>query len=294
MQVGVPFYVTDSAATISLVNSIAHLVYLYWNLPNGGPINPCIWLFDHNVRPVTTDHHLYFGNLEGTDSLVELFKQQQCDRIDVPGYDACFLHPNYINAVEEGANRNGMSWLSWLELVAGVQRTPQLFAKGSSCLSGEFQYIIKHRSERLLWILKRFWPKYERGMQSVGSILQDSQLKVEGNALSLPLHQTFLPLPQLRDLVRRYRVPSFDFVTMTPQPCDDGSEWRFRECLQVKFTDDIQFYLQAISKIQSRSSGTAIYDRETEDAIFRVYENIQRRCNENLGLVRYTFLLHAC
>ena len=283
-------YASDAKATISLADSKAHLIYLYWNLPANKNLDPHIWLYDDKIRPVTRDYHLYFRHLEGQDSLVELFQKQKDHNIDLPGYDAHFLHPNYLDALDQHANRNGVSWLSWLESAADVRRNPQMYAKGSPRLSSEFEYIIKHRSERLLWILKRFWSTYENAMRSsTEKTFRESQVKVEGKAFSLPLDKTFLPLPKLRDLIREYRVPNFDFILMSPQPHGEDHEWKFLERLQVKFSDDLAFYLQAIAQIENGSRSTAIFDNETERAITHLYRHVQQRCNENLELVWYVF-----
>ncbi|MCJ1398278.1 hypothetical protein MMC11_001475, partial [Xylographa trunciseda] len=280
-------YSRNNEASVSLSNSIAHLRYLYWYLPEDVLVlDPDIWLFNHDAKPAPSKEHLYFNDPKDEDNLAELFGTREDDNANQPAYSVHFLHPDYRHAVNESAHRNGKSWLLWLESVAGVRRNPQICAKGTTKLSGEFQYIVDHRSEKLLWILKRFWPSYEEQIESVKEVLQESQVLVEAG-YKVALRSTFLPLPKLKRLAEDYCVPDFYFISMSPRPNeDDKNGWRFLERLEVGIDESIYFYmhlLREISRDENECSPT------TEEAVFRLYNMIQKHCNEDLDEVHLYF-----
>ena len=276
----------SNEANISLGSSIAHLRYLYEYLPEKTLVlDPNIWIFNHETQPVPSDEYLYFNDPEDKENLSGLFGRRQDGDVDLPGYSVNFLHPNYIHAVNGSANRNGISWISWLESVAGVRHNPQICAKGSRKVSGEFRYIINYRSERLLWILKRYWSIYEDQIQYVRATLLGGQVRLEpgyGEAL----RETFLPFPKLKHLVEEYCVPNFPFICMSPQLRDEEiKEWRFLEGLHVGIDDTIDFYIRALSEIMLANENGC--DPITESAVFRLYHKIQKQCNEDLEAVTY-------
>ena len=279
-------YRQDAEASISLDSSIAHLRYLYWYLPNKIVVlAPEIRLLNHEIKPVPSNEYLYFNDLEDEDSLSQLFQKSQDGDMGNPGYSINFLHPGYLHAVNVSASRNGKSWLWWLEHVAGVQRNPHIYAKHSTKLSGEFQYIIDHRSEKLLWILKRFWSIYEEQIEPVAEVLMTSEVKAEAG-YRVDLNLTFLPLPRLKRLVKEYCVPDFPFISMSPQPHgEDTKEWDFLECLNVTIDDNIYFYLHAM--IEMSVAYEAGCDPLIEDAVFGLYDRIQKQCIEDPERVSY-------
>ena len=282
-------YIKGAKPTITLQNSIAHSRYLYWNLPPEKLIIDLgIWWFDHKMQPAPIEEHLYFDKLKGTDSLAELFNARESDGVSLPRYDAHFLHPDYINAFDEKTSRHGRSWLSWLETKAGVRRNPGLYVRWSTRLSKEFQYIAKYRSERLLWILKAFWSIYGGQLELVEKDLRKCEVQVEGTNMTQALDKTFLPLPKLKSLVEEYCVPEFGFISISPQLHDDNAkDWRFLERLGIRIDDDVHFYVQALIKIRQASADGAQHNRQkTEDAIFQLYHQIQKRCTEDLEMVR--------
>ena len=126
---------------------------------------------------------------------------------------------------------------------------------------------------------------YKGGIPPTENDIRKSSVKAEGKEPFLSLHQAFLPLPKLRDLVTKYRIPNLNSISISPQPHDDELDWRFLDRLQVKFTDGIYFYLHAISQFSDGNQSIAVYEREAEDTIHQLYQHIQQRCNENLELV---------
>ena len=268
----------NAQSIISLDNSIAHLRYLYWNLPEGSQaLDRNIWLLDQNKGAVPSTKFLYFDISGDEHNPADIFKASQ----NLPGFNAHLLHPDYVKA--ETGTRSDNSWLSWLETVAGVRRNPQLCGKGSTDLSAEFLYLINHRSEIVLWILKRFWSNYEQQVRHVEKILRDRQFKVEGNS-RLMLSSTFLPLPKLENLVREHRIPNFPFIQMSPLPHDEEKgDWEFLRRFEVGIDDSVGFFLRAIECL-SQVKRTA--DQSSmQDVVCLLYDKVQKQCRENTGLV---------
>ena len=278
-------------ANVTLDCSITHLRYLYEFLPeNILVLDPSIWIFNQETLPVSSNEYLYYNDPDDKENLGGLFEECEDSDCYLPGYKVNFLHPDYLHAVDRSTIRNGRSWLSWLELVVGMRHNPQICTKGAKELSGEFRYVIGHRSEKLLWILKRHWPIYEDQIGYVEPILLSSLVRVESGRREA-LQMTFLPLPKLQRLVEEYRVPNFSFICMSPTPRDvEIKEWRFLERLHVGIDDTIHFYVRAISEIQQGNENGC--DPITESAVFRIYHKIQKQCNEDLEAVSYaTFTL---
>ena len=186
----------DNARSISIGNSIAHLRYLYWNLSRDELVADLgIRLFDHKEQLVSNEDNLYFKDAEGVGSLVELFAAKAGDGVDLPGYDIHCLHDNYLNAVDETANRNGLSWRSWLETAAGVMRNPQLCNSDSFRFTKEFEYIFKYRSDSM-WRVPTWFRSTEEQesnflqKKSHQLRIQNLKLQVQWQLMSTEITQT--------------------------------------------------------------------------------------------------------
>ena len=125
--------------------------------------------------------------------------------------------------------------MRWLEEIGGVRRIPELRAKGHDGLSKEFQYIVQHRSDRLLGILKHDWDSYRPRINgAVKGDLRRSTVLLE-NGRRIPLHRTFLPLPKLKQIAAELRVAdAYPFIAISELLRDEERlEWMFVKELQV-------------------------------------------------------------
>ena len=270
-----------------LSNAVAHIRYLYWFLQTDhSRLASQVRLANQHGSLLKKDQYLYFPN-EGNDySPSKLFKQDD----QLPGHPVNYLHEDYLKAIDPGIIHHGRPWMRWLEEIAGVRRIPELRTKDHDGLSREFQYIVRHRSDRLLGVLKREWDSYRPQINSVvEGDLQRSTVLLE-NGRRIPLRRTFLPLPKLKQIAAELRIAdAYPFVAISELLRDEKRlEWMFVKDLQVGIEENLDFYLSALETL--KTINPTLSTTSASDQLIRIYENIQSRCSEDLDHVRYAFV----
>ena len=270
-----------------LSNAVAHIRYLYWFLQTGhSSLASQVRLANQHGSLLKKGQYLYFPN-EGNDySPSKLFKQDD----QLPGHPVNYLHEDYLKAIDPEIIHHGRPWMRWLEEIAGVRRIPELRAKGRDELSREFQYIVRHRSDRLLGVLKREWDSYRPQINNfVEGDLQRSTVLLE-NGRRIPLRHTFLPLPKLKQIAAELRIAdAYPFIAIPELLRDEKRlEWMFVKDLQVGIEENLDFYLSALKTL--KTINPTLSTTSASDQLIRIYENIQSRCSEGLDHVRYAFV----
>ena len=277
-------YDATNLDNFNMLNAVAHIRYLYWFLPKDlSSLAPQVRLANQHGSLLRKDQYLYFPDGEDDFSPAELFKQDA----QLPGYPVPYLHENYLKAVDPGVINNGRSWKRWLVEMAGVHRMPVLCAKGSDELSKEFQYIVSHRSNRLLGTLKRGWTHYRFLINdAVERKLWDSAVLLEDGRRSSLLF-TFLPFPKLKQIAAELRIAeAYPFIAMSELLRDEERiEWTFVEHLGVGIEENLYFYLSALETFKLMNP--ALNTTSAGDQLARIYQNIQSKCSECLDHVRY-------
>ena len=267
-----------------LLNAVTHIRYLYWFLPERhSSLVSRVRLASQHASLLKKDQYLYFPNQKDDYSPLELFKQDD----DLPGLPVYYLHKAYLKAVDPDITHLGRSWMRWLEEKVGVRRLPELRAEDQRGLSKEFQYIISHRSDRLLGVLKRGWKPYRLQMNKfIKGDLRKSEVLLE-NGRRMPLRHTFLPLPDLKRIAVELRIAhAYPFIAMSELLREeDGSEWAFVKDLRVGVEENLDFYVSALEIF--KAINPALSSSSAGDSLIRIYKNIQSRCREYLGHVRY-------
>jgi len=280
-------YNATSLDNFKLFNAVAHIRYLYFFLPKDhSSLAPQVRLANQHGSLLKKDQYLYFPD-EGDDySPSKLFKQDA----QLPGHPVHYLHEDYLKAVDPETIHNRRPWLRWLEEIVGVRRIPELRAKGYDGLSKEFQYIINHRSNRLLGTLKRGWAYYRPQINNVveGELRNSAVLLENGRRTSLLC--TFLPLPKLKQIAAELRIAdAYPFIGISELLRDEERlEWTFVKDLQVGIEESLDFYLSALETFKTLNP--ALNTASARDQLARIYLNIQSRCNEGLDHVRYAFV----
>ena len=270
----------------NMFNAVAHIRYLYWFLPiDLSSLAPHARLANQHGSLLRKDQYLYFPDGEDDYSPSKLFKQDA----QLPGLPVHYLHEDYLKAVDPGVIYNGRPWTRWLEEIAGVHRTTVLRAKGSDELSKEFQYVINHRSNRLLGTLKRGWAHYRPLINNAveGKLWNSAVLLENGRRTSLL--STFLPLPKLKQIAAELSIAeAYPFIAMFERLRDeDRIEWTFVKDLQVGIEENLHFYLSALKTF--KRINPALNTTSARDQLVRIYQNIQSKCSEDLDSVRYAF-----
>jgi len=225
-----------------------------------------LWVFDQKrLVPRTTD--VYF-NSKGDFGIQELLKWSPDG--SYPGLSLSLLNSAYFEAVPKSTS-GSLTWESWLQNQLGILQQPRLLDPNDPAkLSVVFRFIVNHRPDKLLGILKTNWASYER-------ILSPEPIKVISN-VDVPvtggnnrkLSSTFLPVlaPRAQKFLRgKERLP---FLTLHPQSSAD--EWRFLEKFGACHTENLDFYLAILSCISKENrSAKELSDPER---IFELYEAI--------------------
>ena len=267
-------------------NAVAHIRYLYWFLPKDhSSLAPQIRLVNQHGSLLKKDQYLYFPDEEDDYSPSKLFKQDA----QLPGHPVHYLHEDYVKAVDPEVIHNGRPWMRWLEEIVGVRRIPELRAKGYDGLSKDFQYIVNHRSNRLLGTLKHGWANYRLQINNVvGEELRNSAVLLE-NGRRTSLQCTFLPLPKLKQIaVELCIADAYPFIATSDLLRDEERlEWIFVKDLQVGVEENLDFYLSALETF--KTTNPALTTTSARDQLARIYQNIQLKCSEGLDRVRYAF-----
>jgi len=268
--------------------NIAHLRYLYWNLPEDVlGLDRDIFLMDQNKRRVYRITHfmkyMYFEEEVEEYGPQQLLQSGPLDNPDAPGLAVHFLNAVYLDAVPTGALHHKRSWKQWLTEFAGVRSYPQLRNPIDHRLSDEFKYIIEHRPEKLVGLLNCYWSSYEFDMiPAVVIELRNCWVPSDAD-LAVNLASTFLPLPRLKAMVERLKIADFPFLIMPEELTDENeNEWQFLKQFGVRSSggsDDLHFYLEALNRIADENEDACSPD--ILEALFEVYGAIERNCSSS-------------
>ena len=273
-------YTSSSICTMD--ENIAHLQYLYWNLPHDTQELPkTIYLFDKEGQGVlciqSHMEHMYFEEEE--EDWQQLLKRGPIENGESPSLNIHFINSRYIDAVSATELRHGRSWKEWLSEIAGVQRYPQLLNPECNSLSDEFRYIIKYRPEKLVWLLKRFWHVYQHDITSVPSVVEELSIcqVPSGGEMAESLRSTFLPLPRLKDLASRLEIVEFPFLEIPEELTEEnGDDWQFLTAFGVTASDDLDFYVTALDRVSLENMVEC--KPEVLDALFSIYNALGQNC----------------
>ena len=266
----------------TLVNAVAHIRYLYWFLPKEqSNLAAQVRLVNQHCSLLKKEQYLYFPDESDDYTPSQLFKQDD----QLPGHPVYNLHEDYLKAVDPDIIRHGRPWMRWLEEILEVRRIPELRAKGQDGLSKEFQYIVSHRSDRLLGTLKRGWDSYRSQINDVRVDLGNRYVLLE-HGRRIPLRRTFLPFPKLKQIAMELRIANaYPFIAMSELLREEEKlHWMFVKDLQVGIEDNLDFYLSALDVFQTIEP--MLSNPSAEDQLTSIYKKIQSRCSENLEHVR--------
>ena len=277
-------YNAASLENFKIFNAVAHIRYLYWFLPKDhSSLASRVRLANQHGSLLKKDQYIYFPEEKDDYSPSELFKQDD----QLPGLPVHYLHEDYVKAVDPEVIRHDQSWMRWLEEIVGVRRIPELLAKTHDGLSKEFQYIIDHRSNRLLGTLKRGWDSYSPQINDTAeeNLLKSAVLLENGRKMALEC--TFLPLPKLKQIATELCIAdAFPFIAISELLRDEQRlHWTFVQDLEVGIEENLEFYISALETL--KKSNPRLSTASARDNLIRIYKNIQSRCSGYLDYVRY-------
>lgn len=263
-------------ADVSAFDTKPHLQFLFCNLPADSRLNRVFKLATEGGGTVDLScERAYFPDSKDMYDPKNVFQPQDTS---LQRYPAKFILNAYLWSLSDSSASHGMSLSVWLEKVAGVKRIPQIHPTGFGSYSPELDYILRHRSEIVLGLLKKNWSHYD-GVITSHTEYRLKECKVPSlSGSAIQLQGSYMPLPRLKSLAERCGVPKASFFVLPPSNLKDEDEesWKFLSRFGVRFVDDADFYMKLLDSIADINEGTL--SPEAEQATFRVYNGIMQKC----------------
>jgi hypothetical protein len=143
-----------------------------------------------------------------------------------------FLSSKYFEDPPEKRLSIDLSWRDWIHEYLGVRRHLRLVDDRTGLLSNQAEYIATHHPHEFTGYLKHVWPK--EGKLLISSDAAVRRLRKTRvlclNGKRLPLADTYLPLPELSDVCRRFTGGTdFPFLQLPDSGSDANlhSNWDF-------------------------------------------------------------------
>ena len=194
----------------------------------------------------------------------------------IPGYG--FLRSRYIKSPVRDFIRNGKTWSSWLENVAGVRNYPGLFDEDHRKLHPWLMITARNDSSKFLAALRTHWKaSYSLSYQlfsSTSTIKQEVRQTLVHcrNGQTCELSNAVLPSPEAVSKSQDFGVEGhLLFVSLPGDAFKSGPEpWSFLQMFGVVCETNLEFHFKVLESLKTRQLST---DRKY-DAVNKAYESI--------------------
>lgn len=211
--------------------------------------------------------------------------------------DVNFVHPDYLSQPPVPAARIngavGMAWREWLYQHIGVRKNLRIVSRQGGSFSNEFLFVAQHRPVKFLGLLKDLWSHEGSMITSSAPLhmeLRKMKVLCEGGT-KIPLSETFLPTPQLRDQRSRYleEREMIPFLELESTLSKEGvRSWTFLSEFGVTWSRKARFLLAILQAIMN-GEGEPV---PRVSRLPELYTVIQIKCANfpvNVALVRDFF-----
>ena len=200
----------NSKYGVVVKNSRKHLSFLYLTAHldrdnDDADAYRDIKLVDHQSRKRSSQLHTFFfpdNDAYGAEQLFRPLKPGETDD-GARGLDVSFLHRDYMRNCPTQPEGEARTWKRWLSETRHVRDVIPLTRSGS--LSEECLYVSKHRPEKFLGFLLKYW-KFEGCKITENRTLTNELSKIEvlcENGDLYPLGKTYVPANEL-EYARRF------------------------------------------------------------------------------------------
>lgn len=256
--------------SLTIENSIQHLSYFFWNLPEEESLG-----FD--IRVVGSDGAFM---RPGEIYLPDVFDRFSAKNLFDPlhstdeGYPAKFLPSKYLQAVPESMRHHGRSWSDWLGKLVGITPIPRMTCETG--LTEEFRYIMTYRVHSLVGLLRKHWSQYESLIPLVSDELRACMVDSQYLFHPIPLENSYFPSSRLGNLVKKVPWNGLLFIRIRTRgeivDEDEEGKWIFLKQVGVRFSDDLDFYMMALGLIVAHGESR----KAIEMSVFNVYKGLTR------------------
>ncbi|KAF2670539.1 hypothetical protein BT63DRAFT_454728 [Microthyrium microscopicum] len=284
---------TYRTGTVSRNNSFSHIKFLFWNHdklphsgvaikirskdPHAGPAEPDMFLIDDRSRGWTYNPWSTFNKHSAIQLLGATLPAELAGCCQYPDFGYHLqLAPMEVRHLCLGTK--------WFITFIGALEYPQLCSRVDSKMrSAEVEYIAKHKPQHLLRVLEASWLQYYQS-EDWDDYFKAVEVPILESDQPRELQNTWLPLPKLREIVRRYDLEvDFGFLAELTDIGDLGHfTFRFLDRLGVGMGDDVSFWLQLLRQIRRN-------DTPNRKSVFEIYERIQSLGNQHGDQIRKAF-----
>ncbi|KAK3331475.1 hypothetical protein B0H66DRAFT_487633 [Apodospora peruviana] len=174
-----------------------------------------------------------------------------------PGLDVQYVHPTYLDDAPSPPTSTHSSWNKWLRDVVGVRDRLRLISRRGDSLSKTWNYVAKHRPEKLLGLLEYLW-KFEGTQVSNNAALKKKIKDTDVSEICgrpVTLGNSWLPLSHLQRQCAYYYIEEdasdlFPFLDIGEEDSTDEkliTKWMFLHTnFGVGKDDDSTFLIKVL------------------------------------------------
>ncbi|KAF2007126.1 hypothetical protein P154DRAFT_569823 [Amniculicola lignicola CBS 123094] len=237
---------SESSRSLPIIPDILdHFIYLFHFHPVTSTEIPWLLVPTHNsqLQPINKPVYLLSNTEYGTQQL--LLDQDGTDHDGIAMFFMQELLDLEPPTESKHVPHHGLPFRKWLENVTAPRYSPPLVdtTGNSTKLSEIFLAVLERKPEKFVGMLKADWPEYKESIPAHLSELQ--QLKVlSETGQRVELRSTYLPTPQIREQLKRFKNPSLISLLKLPLDLDESNrdEWMFLKEVGVRTEPDGDFY----------------------------------------------------
>jgi hypothetical protein len=288
-------------ASIDICMSRNHLTFLYLtaHLDDRPDFHTeDLWIFNHCNdfrKPAVHNFYIADGQPYGAQELFRSIGPRGEHSAGAPGLDVSFVHPSYnMNNSPQPPNGQDLQWATWFNKSLSIRELVRLTEKQGQSLSEECLYVAKHRPEKFLGFLSRYWTVdgsvIIKKSDLRGKLLQ-TQVLCWGNRMH-SLGETYLPTAELQQISSRFLEEGEFFpwleLEMPLSHYSRPPEWEaLMDTLGIGYPkSDLDFRLAILKFIRDANPSAVSLKRDTR--IYELYGNIQARYNDSVGSVDHS------
>ena len=311
-----------SGSLPALSQSVAHIRYLYWNLPNNDTLDEDIVLYDHLETPIgrqsrglggwiSLQRKDVFFDTDAAYGARKLFGRvgsdpaesdsaesdsaesdsAESDSAEFEPLQVSFIHKSYQTIPSADGKGHKQVLNEWLREFAGVRHFPRLenISTGSTpALSDEFTHLIRHQPEKLIGLLHAHWDSYR-------SFSDNKYIMAALGAAKVPcdnapgriaaLSKAYLPTKILKETCKALGAKrGIHFVKLPDDLAKEPEEeWKFVKAVGTRTELSLQFYFDVLEYLTKRPAVALVPEN-----VFKIYHSIDTLAtsDEALELLR--------
>jgi hypothetical protein len=174
-----------------------------------------------------------------------------------PGMEFILTHDIYVDNVPARPTPEHPTWERWLYDCVGVRERLRLLSSNGQKLSKAAQYVFDHQKDKFLDFFQHLWSAEQPQLEIVLNveIMRLPAKELCGVDFSVTLRNTWLPVRQLRDLVKKYmtKPKGFPFLKIEESDSDMQLElkWNFlHDNFSVGRDNNVSFLIAILHYIE--------------------------------------------